>query len=103
MAITTYAELKSAAANWLVRGDLTARIPEFISLAEARINRVVRARRAEADASLTLASGDRTVALPATYGEPLRLWLVIDGERDELPFVDASLMEASAVEGQPAA
>ena len=26
MAITTYAELKAAAANWLVRGDLTARI-----------------------------------------------------------------------------
>jgi hypothetical protein len=47
MAITTYAELQAAAANWLVRGDLTARIPEFITLAEARLNRVLRARMAE--------------------------------------------------------
>ena len=31
MAITTYAELQAAAANWLVRADLTARIPESVS------------------------------------------------------------------------
>ena len=42
MAITTYAELQTAAANWLDRTDLTARIPEFIELAEANFNRVIR-------------------------------------------------------------
>ena len=42
MAITTYAELQTATANWLDRTDLTARIPEFIELAEANFNRVVR-------------------------------------------------------------
>jgi hypothetical protein len=31
MAITTYAELKTAAANWLSRSDLGSRIPEFVS------------------------------------------------------------------------
>ena len=30
MAIGTFAELKTAAANWLDRSDLTDRIPEFI-------------------------------------------------------------------------
>ena len=42
MAITTYAELQTATANWLDRTDLTARIPEFIDLAEANFNRVIR-------------------------------------------------------------
>ena len=42
MAITTYAELQTATANWLDRSDLTARIPEFIELAEANFNRVIR-------------------------------------------------------------
>ena len=42
MAITTYAELQTAAANWLDRTDLTARIPEFIELAEANFNRQIR-------------------------------------------------------------
>lgn len=42
MAITTYAELQTAAANWLDRTDLTARIPEFIELAEASFNRKIR-------------------------------------------------------------
>ena len=44
MAITTYAELQTAIADWLNRSDLTARIPDFITLAETRVNRVLRSR-----------------------------------------------------------
>ena len=44
MAITTYSELQAAIADWLNRSDLTARIPDFIALAETRINRDLRAR-----------------------------------------------------------
>ena len=44
MAISTKAELNTAVANWLNRSDLTARIPEFISLAEASFNRNLRTR-----------------------------------------------------------
>jgi len=47
MAISTFAELKTAAANWLDRSDLTDRIPEFIALAEARFNRILRIRDME--------------------------------------------------------
>ena len=42
MAIGTYAELQTAVANWLDRDDLTLRIPEFIALAEAKMNRNLR-------------------------------------------------------------
>jgi hypothetical protein len=41
MPLTTYAELQSAIADFLDRQDLTAVIPTFISLAEARIARDV--------------------------------------------------------------
>ena len=42
MSITTYAELKSAIGDFLNRDDLTAVIPTFVSLAEARIARDLR-------------------------------------------------------------
>ena len=39
MALTSYSELKSSLADWLNRDDLTSVIPDFISLAEAQIER----------------------------------------------------------------
>jgi hypothetical protein len=39
VALTSYSELKSSIADWLNRGDLTAVIPDFISLAEAQMER----------------------------------------------------------------
>ena len=45
MAISTYAELQTAAANWLDRTDLGTRIPEFIDLAESTFNRTIRNHR----------------------------------------------------------
>jgi len=44
MAISTKGELKTAAANWLNRSDLTDRLDEFIELAEASLNRNLRTR-----------------------------------------------------------
>jgi hypothetical protein len=45
MALTTYTELKASVADWLNRSDLTAAIPDFISLAEAQMERVLRTRQ----------------------------------------------------------
>ena len=93
MAITTYAELQAAAAAWLIRGDLTARIKEFIALAEARLNRVVRKRQAEVDYPLTATTSSRTIALPATFSEPLNLWIERStGRSDPLRFIDPALL-----------
>jgi hypothetical protein len=103
MAITTYAELQAAAANWLVRADLTARIPEFIALAEARLNRVLRTRLAETEVALAATVGTRTIPLPAGFTEPLRVWLVRTDGREELPFLEASLIGASSLRGEPGA
>ena len=69
MAISTYSELQDAIAGWLHRdGDstITERIPDFIRLAEARFNRVLRTRgMLESLASTPLVSG--AAALPAGF------------------------------------
>jgi len=67
MAISTYAELQTAVANWLDRDDLTDRIPEFISLAEARFNRVLRLRSMESKQTASTIAGQRNYNLPASY------------------------------------
>jgi len=67
MAISTYAELQTAVANWLDRDDLTDRIPEFIVLAEARMNRVLRLRLMENKYTASTAAAQRNYALPTGY------------------------------------
>jgi len=53
MAISTFSELSIAIASWLNRSDLTATIPTFIAMAEARFNRDVKHWRMEKTASLS--------------------------------------------------
>ena len=67
MALTTYTELKASVADWLNRSDLTAAIPDFISLAEAQIERTLRTRQmiVRANASFNVEFG----ATPADFLE----------------------------------
>jgi hypothetical protein len=67
MAINTFGTLKTAAANWLDRSDLTDRIPEFIVLAEALFNRTLRIRAMETTVSDNTPSGSKEDALPTGY------------------------------------
>jgi len=67
MAISNYGELKTAVANWLDRDDLTARIPEFIALAEARYNRLLRIRAMESKQTASTVAGQQNLALPPRY------------------------------------
>ena len=56
MAISTFTELKASIANFLNRDDLTATIPDFISLAESSINNEIRHWRMEKRAETTVDS-----------------------------------------------
>jgi hypothetical protein len=53
MSISTYNELLTALENHLDRSDLTSRLPEFVTLGEARIGREVKARQMEQRVSTT--------------------------------------------------
>jgi hypothetical protein len=67
MALSTFTELKDAIADWLDRSDLTARIPDFIALAEARINRELRIRPMEVRSIMYTTSGQKYFNLPGGY------------------------------------
>ena len=54
MAITTYSELKTAVADFLNRDDLTTAIPNFVALAEASLNRRMRAPEMVTRATVTV-------------------------------------------------
>ena len=73
MAISTKAELHTAVANWLNRSDLTSRIPEFISLAEAGFNRNLRTR--DMLVRSTASTAGQYVSLPADFLEMLNIEL----------------------------
>jgi len=54
MTIATYSDLTTAIADWLARGDLTARIPDFIAFAESKLNRTLRVRQMDQRSTTTI-------------------------------------------------
>ena len=56
MALTNYSQLKTSVADWLNRSDLTATIPDFITLAEAGFNKEIRNRKMIKRATATIDS-----------------------------------------------
>lgn len=81
--ISSYADLLSAVAAWLVRDDpdTVNRIPEFVQLAEADLRALAETRRIESG-SLQLTSG--LVTLPADVGTLLGV-TVVSGVTQPLP------------------
>jgi hypothetical protein len=65
MAFATDSDLQTQIANWLARDDLTAYIPDFITLFECAAARKLKVRLQETTATLTPTSGVATV--PSDY------------------------------------
>lgn len=65
--LTNYSDLQTTVANYLGRSDLTAAIPDFISLAELRLSRDLRTRRMLKTATATMTISDSTVGLPPDF------------------------------------
>lgn len=78
MAISDYAGLQASVAAWLHRSDLTAIIPDFIALAEAKMASDIDARPMDIQVTLTATAGNQLVALPSDMLEMRRLLLVTD-------------------------
>lgn len=65
MALSTYSEIKSTVADYLNRADLTAVLPSFVTLAEAKFNRELRTRDMLVRAQAT--SSNQYVSLPTDF------------------------------------
>ena len=73
MALTTYAELKTSIADFLNRDDLTSAIPDFITLAEADMQRRVKHWRQEKRSTAELDT--QYSAIPADFLEAIRFYI----------------------------
>ena len=69
MSFSTYSALQTTIASYLGRTDLTAMIPTFITLAEARLQRELRTRQMLKSATANMTAGDNTVGLPTDFLE----------------------------------
>ena len=73
MAINSYTTLQTAVKNWIDRGDLDTKIPDFIALAEARIARRLRVRGVEERSTTVMVSGQEYYSLPTDFLEARRI------------------------------
>lgn len=102
MAISTYAELKTAVANWIDRTDLSSRVPEWITLAESRINRDLgNLRMAWSNTTLTGSTSSRSLTLPSDFVEAGALFRTTDGNQNEMTTFVNGTMPLSTVSGTP--
>jgi hypothetical protein len=78
MAITTYTEIQSAVSNWMTRADMAGEAADFISLAEAALNREL--GPVEVDTTLTGTVSSRRIDLSAlSIVAPIGLFLAQPG------------------------
>jgi hypothetical protein len=63
--IGDYSDLVSLVSNWLDRSDLDPRIPEFVALLEARLNRLLRTLNMEI--TLLQVANSETMPLPSDF------------------------------------
>lgn len=69
MALANYTDLLASVAAWINRTDLTTVIPDFVTLAEAKISRDLRLRKQVVSTILTTTAGVRGVDLPSDWLE----------------------------------
>lgn len=83
MSFANYTELQTEISDFMHRSDLDSKIPTFITLAESKLNRILRIREQEQLSYTTVqtTATNRRVALPTGFIEFLSL--KIKGENDE--------------------
>lgn len=99
MSITTYAELQAAVADWHHRD--VDQIPDFIALAEKRINSKLNSRLAEVDTTLTATVSSRYISTPTRFMSAIGLWLTTYLPRLELPYLSPEQISVSNSNGLP--
>jgi len=95
MALATYNDLLAAVAAWVARDNLTANIPDFVTLFEAEANRRLRVRQMEASInSLVFSNTPATAILPSDYLMWRTVWW-IGNPRRVIEYVHPSYFTAA--------
>lgn len=103
MAFEDYTDLVARVVARMRRTDAAtiAKVPMYIQLAQARIDRDLKLVRTEVEAALTGVAASRFITLPTDYVSPITLWQEWPWGREERRFVPASAMDASTVASFP--
>jgi hypothetical protein len=99
--ITTYSGLVTSAGLWLERSDLGTMIPDFITMVEERLNRILRVP--EMEETVTLTADAERIDLPVDFRKARALYLDTDPRR-ELEAVSLGTLRTSYAQqlaGQP--
>lgn len=80
MSLDTYANLKTAVADWMADDDLATQITDFVTLCEAELNRELRVRRMEQRAYTTTVASQDFYAWPTDLLEVRNIF--VDGDPD---------------------
>ena len=86
MAITNYSELNTSIVNFMDDSDLSAYIPDFISLAESEIKADLELIETSTIATASTSTTDQYVALPDYFSSPIRLHINYNDEIYEVKF-----------------
>ena len=105
MALANYTDLLASVAGWSNRTDLTAIIPDFVALAEARIARNLRLRRQVTNAAISTVAGTQSVSLPEGFLEIENIGLSSASPQSVLSVVTPEILDrmypATFNAGQP--
>lgn len=94
-----YSQISDRIADWLNRSDLATRIPDFIALAEERMNRALRVRQMESTLSATNISNN--IITPASNVIDVKALWVPNYERTPLNPQGLESVIAGGYEGVP--
>lgn len=84
--------MQAAVANWLARSDLTSRIPEFITLAEAKMNRLLRVLDQETK-STSFSINAEYVNVPTSFLQVRSFMVTSGGLRYSLKYLPPEQMD----------
>ncbi len=103
MAFDTLTNLTTEITDLLNRGDLTAKVPSWIALVEAEVQRILQGRDMRTTVSVTFDTSG-AVALPADFRSPVSLTLETDafkGPVEITSYERLQLKRGELVTGQP--
>ncbi|MEY4718481.1 MAG: hypothetical protein RL563_1099 [Pseudomonadota bacterium] len=92
MAISTYSELVSAIGNWIHRTDLGTVIPDFIRLAESRMQNDLDIRQLDVITTVTTTGGTNVVSLPTNFNQMKALSITSGGIVQVLDFLQPEML-----------
>jgi hypothetical protein len=103
MALDTYANLKTAIADWAARTDtsVTDSVDDFIDMAEAKMWKKLRLRSMEQRSTATTSTSNRYLALPTDFVAMRRLRLENGDDKYKLRQYDAASLSIQSNSGTP--